>query len=124
MATIHRFARQGDADRLRAALEESADPRALANEVDDAGWTPLYYAVVASSPSLDAVRVLLAAGSDPAYARVETYNDDLDRTLMQIFSKTIPSVRPRVIDRPWSRRVTKTALRRLLPEDSSSASRS
>lgn len=60
----------GEVDGLRGLVQSGGDVRALVNEVDEAGYSPLYNAVNAAEPNIEIVRVLLTAGADPKFAKV------------------------------------------------------
>ncbi|RYG35237.1 hypothetical protein EON81_13335 [bacterium] len=78
MKSIHRLVDKGEIDRLREWIETDPFPHVLVNEVDEYGWTPLYYAVTAAQPNPDMVDLLLKAGADLGYVRVELFSDSAE----------------------------------------------
>lgn len=73
MALVHELTQRGDLEGLRGLIESNADPVALVNEVDENGLTPLFYAVKQAEPDLGTVELLLRAGSDPGYVKVDRW---------------------------------------------------
>lgn len=80
-----------DVEGLRAAVQTSSDAKALVNEVDKWGATPLLTALEQTAPDREVVRVLLEAGADPLFVKVDRPFDfakeaglDLNETLASI----------------------------------------
>ncbi|RYG48361.1 ankyrin repeat domain-containing protein [bacterium] len=73
MGPIHKRVKRGDIEGLERRIATDSDPLSLVNEVDASGWTPLYYAVTADRPHPEIVALLLRAGADIGYARIETF---------------------------------------------------
>ena len=70
---VQRLVRKGDVEGVRGLIASALDPKALVNEVDERGFTPLYYALSVPRPTLEIVRLLLESGADPAFVKVQTF---------------------------------------------------
>jgi ankyrin repeat protein len=73
MASVHELVARGDVEGLRRLIEAASDPAALVNEVDKDGFTPLFHAVKQTPVDLATVELLLQAGSDPGYVKVNRW---------------------------------------------------
>lgn len=65
--------RTNDLEALRERLTASPDLSAMVNEVDEAGYTPLYYAVSGHEPNVEIVRLLLESGAAPGFVKIQTF---------------------------------------------------